>query len=285
MSSSTASVDATNHDQERAWDGPEGSYWAAHHERFEDCLARYQPPFLAAAAIRPTDRVLDVGCGTGASTRDAARTARAGHALGVDLSSRMIDVARRLAARDGLANASFERADAQVHDFGAAAFDVVISRTGAMFFGRPEPAFANLHRSLTAGGRLVLLTWQPPGRQEWIDAFSRALAGRTPPTADPTRPGPFSLSDPDRVRTLLRGAGFTDVDLTPLVEPMTYGRTVSQAHDFLIGLFGWMLEGQDERRRAESIEALRGVLESHLTADGVRFGSATWLVTARRAQH
>jgi SAM-dependent methyltransferase len=283
MSTSTTSVDATNHDQERAWDGLEGAYWAAHHERFEASLARYQPAFLAAAAIRPTDRVLDVGCGTGVSTRDAARAAHAGRALGVDLSSRMIDVARRLAARDGLANASFERADAQVHPFADAAFDVVVSRTGAMFFGQPETAFANLRRSLVPGGRLVLLTWQPPSRQEWLDAFSRALTGRTPPAPDPARPGPFSLSDPDRVRALLRTAGFADVALTPLVETTTYGRTVEEAQEFLTGLFGWMLEEQDERRRAESVGALRGVLESHRTADGIRFGSAAWLVTARRA--
>jgi SAM-dependent methyltransferase len=274
MATATTSVDATNRDQERAWDGREGSYWAAHHERFEASLARYQPAFLAAAAIRPPDRVLDVGCGTGVSTRAAARAAHAGHALGVDLSSRMIDVARRLAARGGLTNVSFERADAQVHPFGAAAFDVVISRTGAMFFGRPESAFANLRRSLTAGGRLVLLTWQSPSRQEWVDAFSQALTGRTPPTPDPGQPGPFSLSDPDRVSALLRAAGFIDVALAPLAEPTTYGRTVEEAHDFVTGLLGWMLEGQDQRRRAESARALRDVLASHQTADGIRFGSA-----------
>lgn len=80
MPTATTPVDATNHDQERAWDGPEGSFWAAHHEHFEASLARYQSAFLDAAAIRPADRVLDVGCGTGVSTRDAARAARAGRA-------------------------------------------------------------------------------------------------------------------------------------------------------------------------------------------------------------
>ena len=139
-----ATVDATNRDQERAWDGAEGSYWAAHYERFEDSLARYQPGFLAAAAIGSADRVLDIGCGTGVSTRAAALAAHAGHALGVDLSAQMIDVARRLAEQAGLTNVAFERADAQVHRFGTETFDVVISRTGAMFFGRPDVAFVNL---------------------------------------------------------------------------------------------------------------------------------------------
>lgn len=277
-----AAADVTNRDQERAWDGAEGAYWADHHERFEDALGRYQPAFSAAAAIEPQHRVLDVGCGTGVSTREAGRAARDGHALGVDLSARMIDVARRLADRAGLTNVTFERADAQVHPFGTHEFDLVVSRTGAMFFGRPEVAFANLRRSLRPGGRLVLLTWQPPDRQEWVGAFSQALAGRTPPAPDPDRPGPFSLSDADRVRDLLDRSGFVGVEIASVRETTTYGRTVEEAQDFVLGLLGWMLQGQDERRRAESVETLRRLLVAHETADGIRFGSAAWLVTAHR---
>jgi SAM-dependent methyltransferase len=282
MTLGTASVDTTNRDQERAWDGDEGSYWAAHHDRFEASVAAYQPAFLDAAALQPDHRVLDVGCGTGAVTRAAARTAHAGHALGVDLSHQMLEVARRLAAGAGLTNVSFERADAQVHPFPTGSHDVVLSCTGAMFFGRPETAFANLHRSLGPAGRLVLLTWQGPGRQEWINAFTAALTGRTLPEPDPGAPGPFSLSDPDRVRGLLRATGFADVELTSLTETMTYGRTVAEAHRFVLGLLGWMLEGQDQGRRVASAEALRGVLAAHATDEGVGFASAAWLVTARR---
>ena len=258
-----------------------GAYWAAHHERFEASLARYQPAFLAAAAIRPHHRVLDIGCGTGVSTRAAALAARAGHALGVDLSHQMIDVARRLAVQAGLQNIAFERADAQVHPFGTGTFDLVISRTGAMFFGRPDLAFANLRRSLTPGGRLALLTWQSPDRQEWVSAFAQALTGRTPPAPPTDRPGPFSLSDPDRVQALLHTTGFNNVELTPATETTTYGRTVEEAHDFLLGTLGWMLDGQDQRTRAKSVAALRTTLETHETADGIRFGSAAWLITAR----
>jgi SAM-dependent methyltransferase len=274
-------VDASNHEQQRAWDGAQGDYWAAQHERFESALDRYQPTFLEAAAIGRTHRVLDIGCGTGVTTRAAARAAAGGHVLGVDLSTRMIEVARGLAECEGLTNVWFERADAQVHPFESAAFDVVISRTGAMFFGRPEEAFANLRRSLTPGGRLVLLTWQSPDRQEWFRAFAEALAGRTPPAPDPDIPGPFSLSDPARVQALLSAAGFCDIELTSLTEATTYGRTVAEAHRLLLGQFGWMTEGQDESRRAASLEALRRTLTTHQTSDGIRYDSATWLITAR----
>jgi SAM-dependent methyltransferase len=282
VSTYTGLVDPTNCDQERAWDGDDGDYWATHHERFEATLERYQPAFLAAAAIEPESRVLDIGCGTGVSTRAAATAAHAGHALGIDLSSQMTAVARRLADRAGLANITFERADAQVHPFATEGFDVVISRMGAMFFGRPDAAFANLRHSLTPGGRLALLTWQSPDRQEWRNAFSRALTGQEPPTPAAGDPGPFSLSDPSRVRALLGAAGFTDISLVPVAETTTYGRTVEEAHSFLLGLLGWMLHGQDEQRRSTSVDALHRVLVEHETAAGIRFASAAWLITAQR---
>ncbi|MFD3705398.1 class I SAM-dependent methyltransferase [Nocardia sp. NPDC058658] len=278
-----STIDATNTDQAHAWDGDEGAHWATHSEIVEESLARYRPAFLRAAAIEPTYRVLDIGCGTGATTRAAAEVAHAGSVFGVDLSARMIEVARGLARQAGLTNVAFDRADAQVHPFETEAYDVVISQTGAMFFGRPETAFANLRRSLTPGGRLVLLTWQPPDRQEWIGAFSQALTGRTPPVPASDVPGPFSLSDPDHVRKLLHGAGFDHVELTSSTETTTYGRTVEEAHTFLLGLLGWMVEGQEPAQRAYSIAALRDTLAAHQTDDGVRFGSATWLVTATRA--
>ncbi|MEU8238065.1 methyltransferase domain-containing protein [Actinoplanes missouriensis] len=270
-----------NRRQEQAWDGDEGAYWARHHELFEGSLARYQPAFLAAAAIGPGHRVLDVGCGTGVTTRDAAAAAPAGHALGVDLSSAMIGVARELAGRAGLENISFERADAQAYPFRPESFDVLISRTGSMFFEGPKAAFANLRRALAPGGRMALLTWRQPEEQEWINEFARALTGRELPASVPAGPGPFSLSDPDEVRALLGETGFAGVELTATSEPMVYGRTVGEAHAFLLGLLSWMLPGQDEEQRAASAEELQRVLAEHATPAGVCFGSSAWLITAQ----
>lgn len=284
MSITSARVDPTNHAQEQAWDGTEGAYWATHAEQFDHALRHYQPDFHAAAGIGADDRVLDVGCGTGLTTRAAARAAPAGEALGVDLSTRMIDLARSLAEADGVPNARFERADAQVHPFPAAGFDAVISRTGAMFFGRPDVAFANLARALRPGGRLTLLTWQTAARNEWIGAFARALAGREPPEPPVGAPGPFSLSDPDHVRALLGDAGFADVRVDGLARPMIYGRDAEEAHAFVLGLLGWMLEGRSHAEREQASEALRTTLEEHGSPDGVALASATWLVTARRTR-
>jgi SAM-dependent methyltransferase len=283
MSAVANDVDPSNAAQAQAWDGDEGGYWADHAERFDRSLARYQPAFLEAAAIETGARVLDIGCGTGETTRAAARRAVDGRALGIDLSSRMVAVARALAARDGVANARFEVADAQVEPFPAGGFDAGISRTGSMFFGRPEAAFANIARALRPAGRLTLLTWQPAVRNEWIGAFARALTGGVPPAPAPGTPGPFSLSDPDHVRALLTGAGFTRVELEGMTAPMRYGDDADDARAFVLGLLGWMLDGRSDADRRRADEALRVTMEAHEGPGGVEFASAAWLVTAVRA--
>ena len=194
-------VDPSNAEQLRAWDGEEGAYWADKAEYFERALAAYHDPFFAAAAVGVADRILDVGCGTGLTTRDAARSATSGSALGVDLSSRMIEHARSRAVAEGIGNVSYEQVDAQIHPFEPRTFDVAISQTGAMFFGDLTAAFVNVGRALKPGGRLVLLSWQPPANNAWVRELTGALAaGRDLPAPPPDAPGPFSLDDPERVR-------------------------------------------------------------------------------------
>ena len=138
-----APVDPSNAAQRDAWDGEAGAFWADQADRFDRTIAAYDDDLHAAAAIEPADRVLDVGCGTGHTARRAARAAPTGSVLGVDLSAAMLDVARRRAAEEGIANVEFLQADAQVHPFDRGAFDVVVSRTGAMFFA---PARRRLHQ-------------------------------------------------------------------------------------------------------------------------------------------
>ncbi len=268
-----------------AWDGEDGEYWAQEERIFDAAIQRYQEPFLAAARIEATDRVLDIGCGNGQTTRDAARLAAEGRVLGVDLSSRMLAVARRRASEEGLDNTEYLQADAQIHDFGAGSYDVAVSRTGAMFFADPVAAFSNIGRALRPGGRLSLLVWQPIPLNDWFLAFGQALAaGRTMPPPAPDAPGPFSLSDPDRVRTILTAGGFGDVALGGRSEPMYFGRDLDDAYRFVSGLgfARFMLRDLDADAQAGALEALRTTLAEHVTADGVVYPSACWVVTARR---
>lgn len=249
-------------------------------------LRRYQERLRAAVDVRPGDHVLDVGCGTGLTTREAARAAagrgRAGSALGVDRSARMLARARRLSAREGLQNVAFELADAQVHRFPPERFSLGISRFGTMFFTDPVAAFTNIGQALHPGARLVQLVWQGSEHQEWATAMRRALdAGR--PLAAPGG-DPFSLADPATVNGILTRAGFTDVRLADVREPVYYGPDAAAACDAVLGL--WeptaLLASMDAARAERALDRLRTTVAAHDGDDGVWFDARAWLITARR---
>jgi SAM-dependent methyltransferase len=275
-------VDPANLEQLQAWDGGEGAYWAAKSDYFDRSMAPYHHQLLTQAAIDQSARVLDIGCGTGQTTRDAGRAATLGSALGVDLSSPMLEVARRRAAAEGITNVTFEQVDAQIHPFQPATFDVAISRTGTMFFADAVEAFANIARAVRPGGRLTLLTWQPIADNEWVRELTGALvAGRDLP-APPADRGPFSLSDPDRIRSVLHAAGFADVELDGTSAGMWFGTDADDAYEFVLGLLGWMLDGLDDSGRARALASLRSTVTAHATGDGVTYDSAAWIIRARR---
>jgi SAM-dependent methyltransferase len=276
-------ADPSNAGQAGAWDGNEGSFWTAQADRFNETLASSHGPFLEAAAIREDERVLDVGCGTGQTTRDCARVATKGSALGVDLSSQMLALAQQTAIAEGLGNVEFRQADAQIFPFERAAFDLVVSRMGSMFFGDPIAAFTNLHGALRPGGRLTLLTWQSLADNEWLTEFRAAVArGRDLPAPPPDAPSPFAFADPERVTNILEAAGFTDVTFESLHEPMRFGADSAVAFDFVRELIGWMLNGLDESERDAAISALRASIAAHTHDHGVTYESATWIVQARK---
>ncbi|WP_293772523.1 class I SAM-dependent methyltransferase [Sporichthya sp.] len=278
-------VDPANEDTFRSWDGPGGEYWATNAATFDESMAAYLPPLFAAANVSLGERVLDIGCGNGVTTLEAARRSAPARAMGLDLSASMLEVARHRATEQRTANVEFIQGDAQVYPFEPGGFDVVISRAGVMFFADPAAAFANIGRGVRSGGRLALMVWQGIEVNEWMTAVAAALAaGRTLPTPPPGAPGPSSLGNPDRVRQLLGDAGFGGVDLTGVVEPMRFGPDTGSAYEFVFGLsfVGALLKDLDEPTRADALAELRSVVEAHLTPAGVQFGAAAWIVTAAR---
>jgi len=277
-----------NVDQARSWDGDDGDHWTEHEAAYNAATARHTTHLWRGAAIGADDRVLDVGCGTGETTRDAARLAHRGNALGVDLSARQLDRARERAREEGLANVRFEQADAQVHPFVAASFDVVISRTGTMFFADPVAAFANIAGAARADARLAMVTWQSLERNPWIVETREALSlGRPLPPEGPG-PGPFSLSDPAVVRDVLARAGWTRIDLAPIDEPMYFGEHADAAFALLrdIGLVRGlsMALAFSDSEKQQALDRLHAMLRRHETGDGVLIESHAWLTTARRAR-
>lgn len=275
-----------NTDMAAAWDGDEGEHWTRHAPRYDASARFFHPRLMAAAAIGAGERVLDIGCGAGQVTRDAARTAIDGFALGVDLSSGMLAYARDRARDEGLSNVAFERADAQVHPFEASSFDLAISRNGVMFFGDRVAAFRNIARAVRPGGRLAMLAWQSLDRNQWLREMIGSLAaGRTFPPPQPGAPGPTSLGDQDATRSLLADAGFDAINFESVEQPLWFGPTAADAYEFLhdAGFARGLLSSLDAESAAAADKEFRAMLQRFETADGVMLGGAAWLITARRA--
>ncbi|MEV6630614.1 methyltransferase domain-containing protein [Actinoplanes sp. NPDC051470] len=256
---------------------------------YDDELRRHNEMLRRAAGVRPDDQVLDVGCGSGLTTRQAARAAHAGSALGVDISGAAVERARGLALAEGLGNVTFECADAQVHEFPGERFDLVISRFGGMFFGEPVAAFANIGRALRPGGRLVMLVWQAHERNEWSVAIRRSLgdheeSGEGAKCGGGTGLDPFSLGDPSTVEGILGAAGFGDIALVDVREPVFHGSDVDGALARVrrFSCTSEVLGRLDAAGVERAVGRLKETLSAHLGDDGVQFDSRAWLVTARR---
>ena len=232
-----------------------------------------------ACGVQAHEQVLDIGCGLGQTTCEAARLARAGGALGVDISEPAIERARELAQAQGVRNVTFERADAQVHRFPSERFDLAMSRFGTMFFDDPVAAFANVGRALRPAGRLVMMVWQAGERNEWEVAIRQSLQAVASEGLDA-----FSLADPPTVTGILEAAGFADVTFTDVREPVYYGPDVAAALDWVRGFrcTSDVLDRLDPADAAGALGRLCEMLATHLSDDGVWFDSRAWIVSARR---
>jgi SAM-dependent methyltransferase len=246
-------------------------------------LRRYHAHLLAALDIDPDARVLDVGCGTGQTTRAAARAASRGHALGIDMSPPMLEQARRVTNLDGPANARYELGDAQTHPLPTEHFTVGLSRFGTMFFADPVAAFANIAQALRPGARFVQLVWQDGSRQAWRAAIQLALADELDAPPTPQRESAFSLADPATVRATLGDAGFVGVQLVEVCEPVYYGPDAPSALRAIrsLRMTSEPPRDLDDASTHRALSRLGTVLRDR-EEGGVWFDSCAWLVTARR---
>ena len=249
---------------------------------YDSELRLHNEHLRAAAAVTSGNHVLDIGCGAGQTTREAARVASDGYAVGVDVSAPMLERARELSDEEGLRNIAFLQADAQTYGFPPARFDLGISRFGTMFFADPVAAFACIGRALRPGARLAMLVWQSQDRNEWAMEIDRALSVARPPVPLGDQPGPFSLADPARTRHILTAAGFTQIGFADVHEPVFYGHDPGGAYDAVLKLWRTsdLLAGLDTEKAAVALEQLRTTLEAHDTGIGVLFDSRAWIVTA-----
>ena len=213
----TPAVHERNADQAAYWNGPAGQRWIGRQETLDIVLAPVSNVLLDRARVGEGMRVIDVGCGCGATTLELARrVGSSGSVLGVDISAPMLARARELAPPN--LGVNFVNADATVHPFEPGKADVLFSRFGVMFFAEPEVSFSNLRAALRRGGRLVFACWREPRKNPWMILPLQEAYKHVPrlPEVGPEDPGPFAFANETRVRRILNAAGFASIAIQPV---------------------------------------------------------------------
>src|SRR6266404_4153979 len=207
---------AANAAQKEYWNTVAGPRWVGLGGFVERRVRAVNDLLLARSAVEPGEKVLEIGCGTGAATVPFAEAVgERGEIIGIDISEPMLAGARNRIAKSGLRNVSLLQADAQTRRFEPNSFDLITSRFGVMFFADPVAAFSNLLPAARPGGRLCFACWGPlEDNKHWLIPYEVALRHLGPPAPKPPHmPGPVAFSDPGYVRSILETAGFADIEI------------------------------------------------------------------------
>jgi SAM-dependent methyltransferase len=276
-----------NADQLAFWNGPGGCTWVARQQHTDITLAPVSAALLALAGPRAGERVLDVGCGCGASTLDLARAVgAAGRVAALDISAPMLAEGKARAEAAGIANIDWRQADAATAALDG--FDLLVSNFGLMFFGDPVPAFARLRGAANPGARMTFVCWRALAENPWIGMPMHAVTPHVPPrpNADPQAPGMFAFADPRRVSRLLTAAGWSPprFDKLDLDLDIAAGHGLDEAviQSTQIGAVNSWLRGQPAEVVAAAITSVREVLAKYQDGASVRMPGAMWLVNCVR---
>ena len=279
-----------NSDMSEFWNGEGGRKWVRFQDMMDASLLPFGQAAMAAADVSAGDRVIDVGCGCGATSFELARrVGPGGHVRGIDISEPIVAQARRRVPAEVLKTLDFECADVQGHRFQRAAFDLVFSRFGVMFFDDPAAAFGKLGHALVAGGRVAFTCWRPAERNEWVSKSLDVVARHVPlpEPLDPEAPGPFSFGDSARVFRILSKAGFTDVVADSFRTDFIIGHDLGAAVEFLMQMgpasAAIAQADADEATRERIAVDLRGMLTAYKKETGVAMAAEAWIVTARKS--
>jgi SAM-dependent methyltransferase len=278
-----ANTDEIRAEQSALWNGPSGAAWIEAQETLDAMFRPFEDVLMETIPAGSPLRVLDIGCGTGATTLATARRLGAGgRAVGIDVSAPMLEVARCRANQARVA-AEFLTANAQDHAFESASFDVFISRFGVMFFADPQRAFANLRDAATAGAQLRAITWRAAAENPFMTTAERAAAPLLPalPPRRANGPGQFAFAEPAGVERILGAAGWTDVahhrlDIVCALPAKSLDEYVTK-----LGPVAQYLPQLDASSRARITDTLLAAFQPFVQGDEVRYTAACWLLSAK----
>jgi ubiquinone/menaquinone biosynthesis C-methylase UbiE len=265
------------------WTGTASCAWVEAQALIDRVLQPFEDVLVEVVSSSGARKVLDVGCGTGSTARAVSRLlGNAGRCLGNDISEQMIDAARMLAEREG-ASASFVCADAQTHAFEPAAFDMIMSRFGVMFFDDSVQAFENLRRAARAGGELRFIVWRGPEENPFMTAAERAAApllSNLPPRR-PDEAGQFGFADARRVHSILEKSGWREIDIRAIDLPCTLPEKELIRYGTRFGPVGRVLQEVDAQTRAQVASVVRAAFDPYVQGAEAHFTAACWMVSAR----
>jgi ubiquinone/menaquinone biosynthesis C-methylase UbiE len=267
------------------WNGAGGDAWVTMQPVMDRILVGFEELLADAAAERAPDRVLDVGCGVGATTLAIAKRLGSGAAVtGVDISAPMVEAAKERVAFDD-DPPRFLLADASTYPFEPGEFDLLVSRFGVMFFADPVAAFAHLRGAIKAGGGLRFVCWRSPEENPFMTAGARAVAHLLPelPPREPGAPGPFAFADKARIEEILSGAGWRNVEVEKVDVPCAFPESELNRYLAQIGPIGSALREADNALRAEVLKAARAAYQPFIARDEVRYTARCWSVGAENA--
>jgi SAM-dependent methyltransferase len=274
-----------NADQIAYWNGPGGQRWADRQRSQDVLLAPIADLLIDRARPAAGERIVDVGCGSGAiSVALAQEVGSSGHVMGIDISGPMLARARQTAPA-GLP-VDFVLADATVYPFDPASFDLLVSRFGVMFFADPTLSFANLRRALKPSGRLAFACWREPRENPFFMAPLQAVYKHVPkpPLHGPEDPGPFSFASEARVHRILGEAGFRGIAMEPcdLALDIAIGHGLDAAIEsaLSIGPAARALAEQPPDVIAAATHSIREALAPLVRGQSVPLAAAIWIVTA-----
>jgi ubiquinone/menaquinone biosynthesis C-methylase UbiE len=270
----------TSNDQTTLWNGPAGRAWVEMQETIDLVLKPFEDLLVDAVSIRSGVRMLDIGCGTGATTLAVARRLGGnGSCVGLDLSEPMINLARVRAEREG-SPATFIHADAQTYPFEPMSFDMIVSRFGVMFFDDPVRAFSGLRRAAADDADLRFIAWRSAAENPFMTTAERAAAPLLPdmPARRSDGPGQFAFADQHRVKTILKESGWSAIAIRPIDVTCTLPEKELVRYFTRLGPVGQFLQEADERSRTEILESVRAAFDPYVQGSEVRFTGACWMV-------